>query len=393
MGSSTQPSSIRVFRNSIDEIPYTNDKVEGFWFNGATDTIELYGKYRPDVGDTYSIYTVVPTGDSNFQDGKLEVKLLHSAETYGTLDQNFQVLVDGEKVAYDDSKTNGYFYNSVTNTIELYGDTRPDAGKDTMDDVKVYYVTEIPGIVPHNESYDFRLASTTLDYGIASTSESKAIRVYQNDEEVPYSSESGFTYDPNTKILSLHGNELPTVEDGTGDFKVYSIEASDLQKVVPQNSYIYKVELNGLEINRTEDPSGNGYYYDGQKVEIVGNARPDVNNSKSNIDLAVQYFDSVEVSLNDNDFYNDFRHYCDHETDEEIAQAEIDPDSLQVKLNGKALSAEQYVLQDNKVVLNFKRLLPMLVLTAYLLIIGQDKALAIKIMTIRFKLELMPAKL
>jgi hypothetical protein len=47
LGSTTSPSSIRVFRNATEEIAYSNE--EGFQYNAATNTIELYGKGRPDV--------------------------------------------------------------------------------------------------------------------------------------------------------------------------------------------------------------------------------------------------------------------------------------------------------------------------------------------------------
>jgi hypothetical protein len=59
----------------------------------------------------------------------------------------------------------------------------------------VYYVFESPSVAVGNDSYDFQLASNTLDYGVGNPSSPKAIRVYQNGVEVPYDADNGFTFD------------------------------------------------------------------------------------------------------------------------------------------------------------------------------------------------------
>jgi flagellin-like hook-associated protein FlgL len=350
LGSSTSPNSIRVYRNSTEEIAYSD--VNGFQYNETTNTIELYGTSRPGIGDTYSIQMVVPTGDASQQDGKVEVPLTHSPETYGDNGPStFKVLVDGAEVNYDATKTNGYYYNSGTNRIELYGDARPEAGDASNYDVEVYYVYEGPSTAVGNDSYDFRLASTTLDYGVSSQSEPKAIRVYQNGTEVPYDADNGFTYDPNLNRLSLHGTYRPDKDDNTGDFRVYSITSDDLKATVPEGSYIYKVEMNGQDIQEADGSSGDGYLYNGQQIEIIGNVRPDVTNAMSGISLNVQYFDSLEIELNDSMPNDYFHNYCDHESGEGLSGSEIDPTNLAVSLDGSLLTSNQYSLQDNKIVL------------------------------------------
>ncbi|WP_078431746.1 flagellin [Metabacillus halosaccharovorans] len=351
LGSTVTPNSIRVYRNSTEEIEYSN--TNGFQYNSTTNTIELYGTSRPDVNDTYLVQMVVPTADVHHQDGKVEIALSQTPETYGTGEPiTFLVEVDGANVEYDDTKTNGYFYNSQTNRIELYGDARPEANNTSNPDVKVSFVYESSSSSRGNDTYDFQLASNTLDYGLASVTGPKAIRVYQSGVEVPYDSENGFTYDRDFNRLSLHGSYRPDFDDNSGDFQVYSLTANDLVQHIPQNSYIYKVIMNGEEVLKVQDPTGNGYTVKGQQVEIVGNARPDITNSLTGVSLTVQYFDSLEISLNDHMPNNYFHNYCDHETGDSLTGAEVDPSQLAVTLDGNLLSTNQYSLQDSIVVLN-----------------------------------------
>lgn len=346
LGSTDSPSSIRVFRNSTEEIAYSNE--DGFQYNALTNTIELYGKGRPDVGDVYSIQMVVPSGDNLHQDGKVEIPLTYDPETYGTDGPStFRVRVDGSEVNYDSTKSDGYFYNSTTNRIELYGDARPKAGGPSNPDVEIQYVYESPSIAVGNDSYDFRLASNTLDYGVESQTTPKAIRVYQNGVEVPYDADNGVTYNSDLNQLSLHGLFRPDKDNSTGDFKVYSITMNDLITTIPQDSYIYKVEMNGQKI-----PDADGYRYDGQRVEIIGNYRPDVTNTMLGISIVVQYVDSLDISLDESMPNNYFHNYCEHESDEGLMDPEIDPTNLVVSLNGNQLSSNQFLLQDGKVLLN-----------------------------------------
>lgn len=174
LGSTTSPNSIRVYRNSTEEIEYSN--TNGFQYNSTTNTIELYGTSRPDVNDKYSIQMVVPTEDVYRQDGKIEIALSPTPETYGADEPiTFLVEVDGTKVEFDETKTNGFWYNSQTNRIELYGDARPEANNTSYPDVKVSYVYENSSFGRGNDSYDFQLASNTLDYGLGSATAQKQL--------------------------------------------------------------------------------------------------------------------------------------------------------------------------------------------------------------------------
>lgn len=107
-----------------------------------------------------------------------------------------------------------------------------------------------------------------------------------------------------------------------------------------------------MEISKAQDSTADGYTVNGQKVEIVGNARPDVTNSLSGVSLTVQYFDSLEISLNDHMPNTYFHNYCDHESGDSLTGAEIDPSHLAVSLDGNQLATDQYSLQNSKIVLN-----------------------------------------
>ncbi|RLQ96786.1 flagellin N-terminal helical domain-containing protein [Falsibacillus albus] len=350
LGSNVSPSSIRVYRNSGEEISYSN--VDGYQYNPATNTLELYGMSRPDVGDRYTIQMIAANGDIDRFDDRVEVPLTHDPETYGTgSPSTMKVIVDGIEINYDSTKSNGFYYNNGTNKIELYGDARPDAGNYSNPDVEVYYVYESPATIVGNDSYDFRLNPSTLDYGVSTQTQPRAIRVYQNGVEVPFDKDDGYTYDTGSQTLSLHGSYRPTKDDNTGDFQVYSLTSSALNESIPPNSYVNKVLINGQEIQKSVSSSSDGYYVNGEKVEIVGNARPDISNGTGSVSLQVQYFDSIEIPLNNNMPNHYFDPYCEHETPMDLMNSDIDPDQLTVSIDGTEISKDKFMLENNKVVL------------------------------------------
>lgn len=292
LGQDGVPNSIRVFRNGTEEIAFS--EMDGFKYNEDTNTIELYGNSRPNVGDTYTVRMIVPKDDLNRTDEKVEIKLSSRPETYGEdVPIVFKVTVDGNEVSYDETKTNGYFYNKESNKIELYGDARPDANATSNPNISIDYVIESPVVELHNNNYDFQLNPNALDYGVGTDDESKAIRVYKDGVEVPYDEENGFTYDKNLQRVSLHGSYRPTVNDSKNSLQVFYVKEPDLRQSVPENSYIYRVTLNGQELSETTDPLGNGYYRDGNQILVVGDARPNISNATSSVDVRVEYFSAV----------------------------------------------------------------------------------------------------
>ncbi|QGG47497.1 flagellin [Heliorestis convoluta] len=346
------PKSIRVFRNITEEIPYSN--VDGFQYNQSTNTIEFYGTSRPNTGDSYRVFFVQATGGLS-QDELVEIPLTHRPETYGITDptnpSTFRVLVDNQEVYYDETKQNGFFYNSQTNRIELYGSARPDANPSFTPDVRVYYAYESPAVIVGNDSYDFRLQPTTLHYGVDDSSEPRALRVYYQGTEVPYDPDQGFTYNPDTNLLSLHGEFRPNAQDNAGDYWVYSIQESALQRSIPQNAQIYKVIVNGSEIEEASSAAGDGYYYNGQLVQIVGQARPNIMNTTNQVRLEVKYYDSIDIELDNSKPLHLYYNYCFSENDS-YGTLEIDPEQLVVRLNGVLLEPEQFSLQGSQIVLD-----------------------------------------
>ncbi len=345
------PKSIRVYQNGV-EVAYSGE--DGFLYNQLTNTIELYGSSRPNVGDSYSIRLIAATGGVTRQDEIVEVELPHTPETYGLggIPSTFRVIVDGNEIQFDESKTNGYFYNNQTNRIEIYGESRPDAAHPSNPDVRVYYVYENPVISTGNNTYDFRLAPNTAFYGVETEEEPRAIRVYYKGSEVPYSDENGFTYNHSTRILSLHGDYRPTSNDRQEDYKVYSIRESDLAAHVPNNVYVYKFFLNGEEIDRAYDFNGHGYFHSGQSVSIIGDARPNITEATNGHQLQVLYSDPLSLSLDRSAIPGFSEEHCEHNIGQGHLLAEINHESLVVSLNGNVLSDDQYAFNGGQITLN-----------------------------------------
>lgn len=346
LGEDGKPNSIRVYRNGTEEIPFSGN--DGFQYDVDKNRIELFGTARPDINDTYTIHMIAPTEDVLYSDDKIEIPLTIEPETYGDDNGNpitFKVEVDGEEISYDSEKLNGFYYNAATKHIELYGDARPDAGHLSNPNVKVSYVYESNPTERGNNTYDFILNSNTLDYGVASGDTPRAIRVYHGNQEIEYDAENGFTYDPEKNILSLHGAARPKPEDNTGDYRVYAVTEADLKKAVPANAHIYKVTLNGQEIQETDDPDGDGYVRENGHIQVVGNARPDV--TRQSIDLQVRYFPTLEAQLSKGMRIP----YLDGEGFMEINE-EIVAEDMTVYLDNQELTADQYRFEGDRVLLN-----------------------------------------
>ncbi|GAE26540.1 flagellin protein FlaB [Halalkalibacter wakoensis JCM 9140] len=348
-----EPKSIRVYRNG-EEISFS--ETEGFFYNEETNTIELNGMARPDTGDLYSIHMIRELGGVSWRNGVVEVGLSTPPETYGIADPDipstFRVVVDGREVHYDPFQLDGFYYNSDTNRIELYGESRPDAGHASDPDVQVYYVYESSAATRGNDTYDFRLNSSSLSYGVGTDEEPQAIRVYLSGVEIPYSEEHGYTYNTDTNILSLHGDFRPDGGNDRGDYRVYSVSSNSITIPVPTNSYVYEVHVNGQEIPETDSIDGNGYYFDGRMVQLVGDARPNITNTTGSVRMNVSYYDSLDIHLNNSPSMPDYLSSCGCGEDAHLLFSEIDPTELSVYFNGTTLTDEQFSLQGNRIVLD-----------------------------------------
>ncbi|MBU9722284.1 MULTISPECIES: flagellin [Bacillaceae] len=347
LGEEDSPSSIQVIRNGSEEIVFSDEN--GFTYNIETNTILLHGTARPDINDSYTINMIVPHTTAFAQDGLVEIELSRTPQTYSVDESGnpgtFLVIVDGEEVQYDSEKENGFYYNSVTNRIELYGDARPDVATSRQPDVQVYYVFESQQL-SGGETYDFQLDNDTLYYGLNQEDGPKGIRVYYNDEDVPYNSENGFTYNPETNILSLHGSYRPKNSDGEGDYEIFYVREPFLEMGIPESTYIHKVEVNGVDI-------GDNYYHDEEEsiVRVIGDGKPDATRTLENVGLTVYYRESTDVFLDteptDSQVINELA-----QRGNRILASVIDEPELQVTLNGERLNTSQFTLTDQVISLN-----------------------------------------
>ncbi|WP_281243862.1 flagellin N-terminal helical domain-containing protein [Alteribacillus iranensis] len=341
------PSSIVVLKNGTERVPYSY--VNGFQYNEDSNVIELYGDHRPDVNDTYEI-RMTAAGSISRQDEVVEVDLMRTPETYGVEDDNipstFDVKVDGVTIDYDPTKQNGYVYNSATERIEIYGDARPDASNSGTTNVRVEYVYENPRVVLRPDTYDFRVPTDTLNYGLGEEDGPVSAVVTYKGVEIPYDEESGFTLDIGTGKLSLHGDYRPTNADNAGDYRFYTLRQNAIEMSVPPGAQVYKVEWNGEDV--PEVKNGHGYQVNENNVKLVGDARPNVTPSLSRTEMEVFYHDSTDVPLDISPMTMDMKVDCEKNNVSHLF-SEVDPDAIEVKLNGETLATDQFSLAGGKI--------------------------------------------
>ena len=275
---SDNPTSLRVIRNG-QSIAF--DPSNGFQYNATTNTVELFGTARPNATDTYSVFYVLANTAELGNDGRVVIPLGSQPSIYDvtndTIPDTFRVTVNGSVIAYDPTATNGFTYDAVNNRIEIFGNARPDAN--TPVEVNLALVNYVrPTVALPTEgtsSYEFVLNPATSGYGVAEGATPRAIRVYRDNLEVPYNSVSGFTFDPGTQKLQLHGDYRPVGGDAANRFRVTWVPDSALTLAVPAEALITTVRLNGTTIPPALDAAGPGYIIDGAEIRLVGNSRPD----------------------------------------------------------------------------------------------------------------------
>lgn len=338
-----QPSSIKVFRNGTEEIAYS--ETNGFQYNKETNTIELYGDARPDATDNYEVKFVKDSVAIVNQNGIVEVLLGGYPELYtnegSTEPVTIEVLVGGTAVSYDETKENGYVYHETNNTIELYGNARPAAGEQ----ITVNYLVEATSATHGNESYELHISPPPLDYGVSDGAEPRAMRVYYKGVEVPYGDEDGFTFDPETNLVSLHGSYRPTGEDDVGDLEVVSITADMVKQSIPSGHRVHHVFLNGEQVGPADENDGDGYIVNGQTVELSGNARLNVSRDMGAVEFEVLHHLPLDFALDNSGLVYD--PYEDTWNVSSIVSSEIVEDSIHVQLNGEPLDPVYYRLVDN----------------------------------------------
>ncbi|MGM8216586.1 flagellin [Bacillaceae bacterium W0354] len=351
--SGLEPSSIKVIRNGIEEIAFSN--TDGYQYNKDTNTIELYGTARPDVDDTYTIKFVQDSPNVQEQNGIVEIQLEHVPELYVDEQTNepltLEVMVDNVRIQFDESKQNGYFYNREKNTIALYGNARP--GVDNH--VSINYVLETSTQTHDNNSYDIQLTSSPANYGVSNQGDPRSMSVYYKGNLVPYSEENGFTYDSSNNTVSLHGDYRPTVGDDIGDLQIYWIKSSMLEQTIPESHSVFEVKLNGQVVPPADENNGDGYIVENGKVTLAGSSRPMIDRDTRNIQLEVAHHQSTVTKLNTNSLILDPSTGEYQETP--ILNSDIDPKSIQVRLNGNIVDEELYQLVNDQITFSDELLL------------------------------------
>lgn len=176
--------------------------------------------------------------------------------------------------------------------------------------------------------------------------EPRAMRVYYKGAEVPFHDTEGFTFNPSTNRISLHGSYRPTAADDARDIEIYSVTASTLKRTLPENHAVHEVRLNGQPIPLADDNDGNGYVINNNTVELVGDARPNINSLSSSVDLEVLHHESTDMILNNNGIALDILEQAES-SETPILASEIDPSTISVSLNGNQVNPNKFSLRYN----------------------------------------------
>ena len=330
------PKSIRVYNNGV-EVNF--DANNGFQYNNVTNNIEFHGTARPNVSDSLSVSYVRAINVSSQTDDMVAYVLNNNVNhfAYSNIDPNapqtFVIKVGTETVPYDPSGVNGYLFNTDKNQIEIYGDYKPDAEDGVSLQITATSLLRSEEMLSVQASYDVTLTEEVEVYGLLPESLPASIEVTKNGIKVPYSETNGFSYDPTSKRLSIHGSYRPEATDPHESIKVRWVPQSAYEQAFPSGSIVAKVMLNGNLINQASSQSDNGYIIENDTVKLVGTARPDVNDV-SPFDLEVVYFENpnpIQVKPDNSLIPNDILEILPH------LGVTIDEETIGVQINGNIL--------------------------------------------------------
>lgn len=376
LGDPDHPSSIQVTTDRGRMIPYDATKTDGFFYNETTNRIELYGTARPNVKsrdeygtkplgpidhrthETYTIHLISSAVDRFPKDDRLEVSFSTTrAEWYSLdaegFDRSVNVIVGGTIVPYDETKTNGYVYNPVTNRIELYGDARPDAGRDTS--IRYTYVQESSQASILNGTYDFQLPAATPLYGVTEGAVPRSVRVFGPTGEIPYDAANGFTVHETTRQIALHGEARPTGADEEGAYTVVALRESMMTESVPVGSFIHDVTWNGESVPRATSDDPNGYVVREGRVQLIGSFVPHAPAPPAHQTmrgLRVEYVKPEPIVL-DRNAQNGAGSYCEHTVGSALPEVTIVPESIAVTVDGVLIPDEAYTFDGKAVHLRY----------------------------------------
>lgn len=349
-GLGTPGASVVLERGSTD-IPYDPTHADGFDFDPGTGLFTVYGNSRPAADEVLTVYyqTDRSGGGATASDenGVVDVKLTSRPETYNltTADPNkaMRVYVAGTEVAYDSS--DGYTYDTATNTVSLHGNSRPAA----KESVRIEYYQDSPFATDQDGELQVQLSVPPDLYHLADAGGSRALRIYVGGAEVPYHATDGYTYDPASRTVTFHGTARPDVSadiqtrivsDGSpdGDFTLtLSAPAADYSP--SGGSTVVTKDGTALSQLTVTDGTGDGYYLEGGNVHLVGSGAPD-GSTIGTTSYAVHY-----VTTEDNRFVLDTEATattsdCPEHYIPPLRSQIVDEATLSVVVDGVALTAD-----------------------------------------------------
>ncbi|GEM01713.1 flagellin C-terminal helical region [Halolactibacillus halophilus] len=339
------PASIAVYRNTTSgEERITYSDTNGFQYDKNNKIIKLFGDARPDAGDTYSLRFVEDSLNAQEVNDIVEVRLSSVPEEYdisGDGDLNsVAVKVGFRDIAYDESKTNGYYYDENRQTLQLYGDARPSSDES----ISIEYIYEPSAATRLNDTYDVTVSPAPPSYGLVDQTEPKSVRVYLDGSEIEYDSNHGFTYDEETGRVSLHGDARLNAETTIGELNVRTVDPNQLEVAYLKNERVHRVFLNDTEL-KPAPPTG--YIAKDGIVTVSDDLRPDA--AESSYTIKVESIDQpTSMPLDDTGLL--FDPYEDIFKSSEMVKADILKPTVKVTLNGEEVNQTLYEVQGSELV-------------------------------------------
>ena len=352
------PRSLRVYRNNAVEVPWSAS--DGFQLASDGRTIELYGSFRPNASDTFSIYYLQTLDAQRQADGRVIIPLGAPAADYGVADPDvpdtFKVTVNGQTLAYDATQTNGFTYDAVNNRIEIFGDARPDVSRPVELGIATVDYVRLASGVSGGYTYTLALDPPAVAYGLGDASGPASIRVFKDGQAVPFDNQNGFSFDPATQRVSLHGGFRPTAADPAGAIQVAWVPASSLSAQIPADAIVASVLFNGAEVPPSPDGIAPGYRVDGASVSLVGEARPDAQ-ANASYQLTVKHYNGLRsIDLRNAGITSDTSEIPPFVLRED--NAVIQPASVVFSLDGQPVSTADFSLNGKRLSLDNPALIP-----------------------------------
>jgi flagellin-like hook-associated protein FlgL len=334
--------SVRVYVGSgasEREVSFDATRTNG-WNIHPSDprVINLYGDAAPDTTESnirveYHCDYDWDGGDANRrinadQNGEVSLKLSAAAAAYPAALSVYLVDTSGVEHEVPQSSTNGWSWSGDLTTVYLRGDYRPD-----------------PTIYPTIRVFTnvFQLTKRPEVYNL-DTSGPKSIRVWKDNEEIPYDPTNGFQYEAENNKIILSGTAIPSpgqvvTVKYAHDFGMVSDQDGLLEARLSATPLDYggagteKVWVNGTQLTQ-DDP--NGYTVSGRTIAVQGDGRLDANQiGDANEDMRVEY-----TTEEDNTFTVDLEKYKKTGWHFKISDLKIEANGVEVPEEGYSVDED-----------------------------------------------------